>query len=141
MATGASRGAAHDVMKPTVAEYLRQKGTVRGWLQDLDARVILAIDGLQRAAAVSGDLLEIGVSYAILLAIAYKPASGLWSATVLRTLQRPSLEIERTMLGTFNSSGVASLNKIISTFTLRCLTSSPAGPTRLIVIALPLTSA
>jgi SAM-dependent methyltransferase len=50
-------------MKPTVAEYLRQKQTVRGWLQDLDARVILAIDGLHRAAGVSGDLLEIGVSY------------------------------------------------------------------------------
>jgi len=50
-------------MKPTVAEYLRQKETVRGWLQDIDARVMPAIDGLQRAAAVSGDLLEIGVSY------------------------------------------------------------------------------
>jgi SAM-dependent methyltransferase len=50
-------------MKPTVAEYLRQKGTVRGWLQDIDARVILAIDRLQQASAVSGDLLEIGVSY------------------------------------------------------------------------------
>jgi predicted O-methyltransferase YrrM len=50
-------------MKPTVAEYLRQKQTVRGSLQDIDARVILAIDGLQRAAGVSGDLLEIGGSY------------------------------------------------------------------------------
>ncbi len=50
-------------MKPTVAEYLRQKETVAGWLRDIDARVILAIDGLQRAAGVSGDLLEIGVSY------------------------------------------------------------------------------
>jgi hypothetical protein len=28
-------------MKPTVAEYLRQKQTVRGWLQDIDARVML----------------------------------------------------------------------------------------------------
>jgi len=35
-------------MKPTVAEYLRQKETVRGWLQDIDARVMLAIDWLQR---------------------------------------------------------------------------------------------
>ena len=51
------------VMQPTVAEYLRQKETVRGSLQDLDARVILAIDGLQRAAGVRGDLLEIGVFY------------------------------------------------------------------------------
>jgi hypothetical protein len=42
-------------MKPTVAEYLRQKETVRGWLQDIDARVMLAIDWLQRAAGVSGD--------------------------------------------------------------------------------------
>jgi predicted O-methyltransferase YrrM len=55
--------AAHRVMKPTAAEYLRQKETVRGGLRDIDARVILAIDGLQRAAGVSGDLLEIGVSY------------------------------------------------------------------------------
>jgi hypothetical protein len=36
-----TRGAAHCVMKPTVAEYLRQKQTVRGWLQDIDARVML----------------------------------------------------------------------------------------------------
>ena len=36
-------------MKPTVAEYLHQKETVRGSLQDIDARVILAIDELQRA--------------------------------------------------------------------------------------------
>ena len=50
-------------MKPTVAEYLHQKETVRGSLQDIDARVILAIDELQRAARVSGDLLEIGVAY------------------------------------------------------------------------------
>jgi len=50
-------------MKPAVAEYLHQKETVRGSLQDIDARIILAIDELQRAAGVSGDLLEIGVSY------------------------------------------------------------------------------
>ncbi len=50
-------------MKPTVAEYLHQKETVRGSLQDIDARIILAIEELQRAAGVSGDLLEIGVSY------------------------------------------------------------------------------
>jgi hypothetical protein len=47
----------------TVAEYLRQKGTVRGSLQDIDARVMLAIDELQRTAAVTGDILEIGASY------------------------------------------------------------------------------
>lgn len=50
-------------MQPTVREYLRQKETVRGRLHDIDARVILAIDELQRDAGVGGDLLEIGVSY------------------------------------------------------------------------------
>ena len=50
-------------MNPTVAEYLHQKQTVRGSLQDVDARVMLAIDELQRTAGVSGDFLEIGVSY------------------------------------------------------------------------------
>ena len=50
-------------MNAPVAEYLHQKQTVRGSLQDIDARVILAIDELQRTAAVTGDLLEIGVSY------------------------------------------------------------------------------
>jgi len=49
-------------MKPTVADYLRQTETVRGGLQDIDARVILAVDELQRAAAITGDLIEIGVS-------------------------------------------------------------------------------
>jgi SAM-dependent methyltransferase len=47
----------------TVAEYLRSKEAVRGWLQDIDARVILAIDELQRSADFGGDLLEIGVFY------------------------------------------------------------------------------
>ena len=50
-------------MQPTVTEYLGQKETVRGRLQDIDARVILGIDELQRGAGVSGDLLEIGGSY------------------------------------------------------------------------------
>jgi SAM-dependent methyltransferase len=49
-------------MTPTVADYLRQKETVLGGLQDIDARVMLAIDELQRAASISRDLLEIGVS-------------------------------------------------------------------------------
>src|SRR5262245_28924146 len=53
----------HRAMKPTVGDYLGQKESVRGRLQNIDARVMLAIDGLQRAAAVSGDVLEIGVSY------------------------------------------------------------------------------
>ena len=47
----------------TATEYLREKETVRGWLHDLDARVFLAIDELQRARAIVGDLLEIGVFY------------------------------------------------------------------------------
>ena len=42
----------------TVDEYLRSKDTVRGWLQDIDARVILAIDQLQRGAGIAGNLLS-----------------------------------------------------------------------------------
>jgi predicted O-methyltransferase YrrM len=81
-------------MKPTVAEYLRQKQTVRGSLQDIDARVILAIDGLQRAAGVSGDLLEIGVSdgqSAILLGYCVQASERLAVCDTFENLADPAL--------------------------------------------------
>src|SRR4029453_3868789 len=81
-------------MKPTVAEYLRQKETVRGWLQDIDARIILAIDGLQRAAGIRGNLLEIGVSYgqsAILLGYWVQASERLAVCDTFENLADPAL--------------------------------------------------
>ena len=43
-------------MQPTVAEYLRQKATVREGLQDIDARVILAVAGVLALSAVVASL-------------------------------------------------------------------------------------
>jgi hypothetical protein len=81
-------------MKPSVAEYLRQKETVRGWLQDIDARIILAIDGLQRAAGISGNLLEIGVSdgqSAILLGYCLQASERLVVCDTFENLADPAL--------------------------------------------------
>jgi SAM-dependent methyltransferase len=81
-------------MKPAVAEYLQQKQTVRGWLQDIDTRVIVGIDVLQRTAGVSGDLLEIGVSYgqsAILLGYCTQASERLVVCDTFENLADPAL--------------------------------------------------
>ena len=82
-------------MNPTVAEYLHQKQTVRGSLQDVDARVMLAIDELQRTAGVSGDFLEIGVSYgqsAILLGYCVQAGERLFVCDTFEDTRRSGAE-------------------------------------------------
>lgn len=49
------------MIEPAVRSYIdRGRHTVPGWLERLDALLLVAVDSSQRASQVSGDLLEIG---------------------------------------------------------------------------------
>jgi hypothetical protein len=66
----------------SLEEYLATRNSVRGWLQDIDLHVFLAINSLQRAVGIKGDMLEIGTFYgqsAILLGYCLEsPPEELW---------------------------------------------------------------
>jgi hypothetical protein len=65
-----------DELEPTVAAYLLALDTVPGSFPLLDGRVLLALDQVQRARDISGDLFEIGTAHgrsAILLGYLARP--------------------------------------------------------------------
>ena len=49
-----------EALPADVAEYLASMDSVPGWFYPLDARIFVAVDGIQRRRGIRGDLLEIG---------------------------------------------------------------------------------
>lgn len=49
-----------EALPADVAQYIASMGSIPGWFYPLDARIFVAVDGVQRRRGIRGDLLEIG---------------------------------------------------------------------------------
>ncbi len=72
-----------------IGRYIQDMGSVPGWFLELDARIFIGIDSLQKARGIGGDLLEIGVYHgksAILLGYLVRPGEHLMVCDVFESI-------------------------------------------------------